>query len=334
MLEDKTDKKELESNVPLTVVGEYSDSNTEKVLSMGKSFHSNKDSASYLMEKYKDKMTSVVPSIQKVPVMLATKRHIENVIRFEQRKLVANQLQKLVNADYNKNKTQVYKWFLDLLKKVGKEEIIIRALEDKTYSFDYVKGTFATDKDVKVSVNGMSVTLQKNVEFQKRHVLQLYHYKEMPSLYNESNRDIDIIMMPKKSLYGGNYPKRNNCVLCNKVQFTYLLELSFIDYRSILEFFGVKKDEIPQHYIDHFHNINVLNSDNHLHDDADPVFMVKDPFFRRRTSHSSFLSINDNLDSNPEIRVFYGLCKRCFKKHAPEDVINSDDYRLRLEEKD
>jgi hypothetical protein len=332
MLEDKTDVKELQNNVPLQQVDNWQGEG-EKIISMGLSFNSTKDSASYLMDKYKSKMTSVVPSIAKVPVMLATEKHISNVIRFEQRKLVADQLQKLVNDDYHKNKKSVYKWFMKLLQKKGAEEIIKLALEDKTYSFDYVK-TWGTERDNEsVSVNGMSVRLQKDAELQKRHVLILHHYKKMPMLWEKDNIDIDIIMMPKKSLYS-NYPRRSNCSLCNNVQYSYLLELSFIDYRSILEFFDVDKESIPQHYIDHFHNTNILNSENYLHEDDDPVFMVKDPFFRRRTSHSSFISFNDNLDSNPEIRVFYGLCKRCFKKNAPEHVVNSDDYRLRLEEKE
>lgn len=311
MLEYK-DVKELQTKVPIKHV-----SFDEKVEIMGDSFASRGDPSSYLIEKYSSKMTSVVPSIKKVPMMLATKEHIENVVLFEQRKLVAKQLQKLVRQDFKKNHKKVYSWFRKLVKSSNTREIIEKALEDKEYSFHYY-GDFPKKENRKygVSVNGMTVNLVDRKKIQKRKLLILYNLKEDHTPFVE-NDDLNIIMSKSKDIYS-NYPKLSFCNLCKKYSSFYIMRLSFIDYLQICEFFNIKESELPKEYVQHFHYQNTTASDNHIINDADPVYTVRDPYFRERETDGQPLVLNDIRQDNPEINIFYFGCKRCIDKITKE----------------
>lgn len=313
MLEYK-EVKELQVKVPLKHV-----SYDGKVEPMGNSFGSRGDPTSYLMKKYGSKMTSVVPSIKKIPVMLAPKEHIENVIIFEQRKLVAKQLQKLVRDDFKKNYKKVYSWFHKLVKSTDTVKIIQKALEDKEYSFHYY-GNFPKKEDRKygVPVNGIRINVVGTNKIQKRKLLVLYNLKEDHKPWVE-NDDLNIIMSKSKTLYS-DYPKRALCNICRKFSWFYVIRLSFIDYMQICEFFNLKKEELPKEYIEHFHYQNTTSSDHHLVNDADPVCTVRDPYFREHEVSTQSLVINDNDNSNPEMNIFYFCCKRCFQKHKKPEI--------------
>lgn len=300
--------KELETNVKLNQVG--FEGNIEP---MGKSFASYIDPISYLMKKYLSQMTSVVPSIKKVPLMLARKEHIENVILFEQRKLVAEQLQKLVRDDYKKNHKRVYSWFRKLVKSNDLKKIIEKALKDEEYSFHYF-GKFPKKEDRKYGevVNGMRVNLVGNDKIQKRKLLIVYKLKVDSTPYVE-NDDLNLIMTESKHFWS-DYPKRALCSICKKHKWYYIIRLSFIDYMQICEFFNLKEEDLPKEYVEHFHYQNTTKSSLSLHNDDDPAFMVIDPYFREHETHRDVVIFNDNRSDNPEMNIFYVSCKRCFNK--------------------
>lgn len=306
--------KELQIKVPLKNVGYEG-----KIEPMGDSFASSGDPTSYLMKKYASKLTSVVPSIKKVPMMLAPKEHIENVVLFEQRKLVARQLQKLVRDDFKKNHKKVYSWFHRLVKSSNTKDVIEKALLDKEYSFHYY-GNFK-DFDGKPLeyeiVNGMKVNLIGNNRIQKRKLLVVYNLKEHHTPFVE-NDELNIIMSRSKTFYS-KYPKRELCNFCKKFTWFYLIRLSFIDYLQICEFFNLKEEELPKQYVEHFHYQNTTSSDHHLIDDDDPVCMVTDPYFRDKETDGSGVIFNDRRSDNPEMNIFYFACKRCYKKHGDKD---------------
>lgn len=313
MLEYK-DVKELQSKVPLKEV-----SYDGKVQPMGDSFGSSGDPSSYLMKKYASKLTSVVPSIKKVPLMLAPKEHIENVILFEQRKLVAKQLQKHVRDDFKKNHKKVYSWFRKLVKSRDVTEVVKKALEDKEYSFHYY-GNFPKKEERSMEfINGMEINIIGKNKIQKRKLLILYGLKEnhIPTFIENDNLNI---IMTKSKTFWSDYPKRALCNLCKKVSWYYVIRLQFIDYLQICEFFNLKEEELPKEYVEHFHYQNTKAGDHHEVDDDDPVCMVTDPFFREYETSNQTVIFNDNNSTNPEMNVFYFSCKRCFKKHGGNDA--------------
>ena len=312
MLEYK-EVKELQTKIPLKHVGYDGEVET-----MGESFGSDGDPTSYLLKKYASKMTSVIPSIKKVPMMLATKEHIENVILFEQRKLVAEQLQKFVRDDFKKNHKKVYSWFHKIVKSSVSKKIIEKALEDNEYSFHYFGKFPKEDRKYGVSVNGITVKLTGRSKIQKRKLLIVYNLREDDLPFVE-NDDLNMIMSKSKTLYSV-YPKHALCNLCEEYTCTFIIRLSFIDYLQICEFFNIKEEELPKEYIEHFHYQNTTASDHHLVHDADPVCMVTDPYFRDRETSRQVVILNDSRDTNPEINVFYFSCKRCFKKHGGKEI--------------
>jgi len=99
-----------------------------------RNWHGNNE---YLLNKYKNKVTTKALVLKKdwLPQIIATKEHIQNVIAYKKRELIADEIEKSLFEDFDENKLKIKKWIGRFLKKLDAEQLIIKALEDFEYSY-------------------------------------------------------------------------------------------------------------------------------------------------------------------------------------------------------
>lgn len=91
----------------------------------------------YLLAKYKTKVSSkaLVLKETELPMIIATKQHIQNIIAYKRRELVADEIEKALFEDFDKNKLKVKRWITNFLKKQDIEQLVIKALKDLEYPY-------------------------------------------------------------------------------------------------------------------------------------------------------------------------------------------------------
>ena len=274
------------------------------------SFESSDDAGSYLIKKYKSKVTSIVPSTDKFPMILGTQEFMEGVIKYRQRDNIAIIIQRLNYLDWKKNHNSVYKWFKKFVLEKDKIKLIRKALQDKEYSY-MVFNTDAFAKKVKPHLG------KKQIITYERH-RWWYHDDQLQIVLHKSG----LLYMNGKNV---------NCIVCNKFQYSIDLTVQFDDYREILEFFEIEKSELLPEFINHLHQQNETYVGNSILDDTDPIDELTDFWFRKVYDKETFvvgktMFKNTNqqwAEGEAYIHILIPLCKRCHKKLQKENAQHS-----------
>ena len=314
----------------LDVLKALEDKSTAKIESRVKidehysSFKSQSDASSYLLKKYQSKITSIVLSEKSLPMVIGTRKHLQNLIEYKKRDMVANDLQRLIKEDYDKNHKRVYKWFRKFVKTQNLYEMVTKALEDKEYSFEIFKNFGdELDEDCKTCVQGRWIKVDRTTRIQKMKILYV-HYEKTSHIPFDDPDDLLKVNITKNNSFYFDFPhikkNRHNCSLCKKSKWSIILELSFIDYRQLVEFFNIEKEKLPEEFVDHFHYQNESYVGNSRLDDTDPVDEVKDLWFRHFSEYRSGVIVNDYSTEHPHLDVRIPICKRCYKTHGGKDA--------------
>jgi len=298
MLADKSDNK-IETRVK-----------TDKHHS---SFESQNDASSFLLTKYASNITSVVPAVSDYPVIIGTKSHIEGVVKYKQRKKIADALQVENYKDWRKNSTRVYKQFEKFAKSQDIIEITKLALQDKKYPKMFYRG-----------MGGEIYYEGKNRKIKEPTILNvsILTIENINDRYNDWYFDSDkleINWTPSgKTVIN---EKLVNCQTCNKFKYTILVTLRFQDYRQILAFYNITEDKLPKQFMEHLHFQNEAYVGNPRLSDTDPVDEVKDFWFRsvEKNQVGAYKKTNHYFASGqPDIKIHIPLCKRCLKKYRSD----------------
>lgn len=247
----------------------------------------------YLLNKYKNKVQTkaLVLAEDKLPAIIGTKKYIQEVIAYKKREKIADEIEKALFEDFDKNKNKVKKWIQGFLDKQDAEKIVIRALEDKEYA--YMHYPQFTEKRV--------------IELKKKKILSIGEYSwYYPEYYNWFRFG--------KLLYDDIWKHyyEQICYFCGAKQ-KKIMELTFIDYRQFLEFFELEEKDVPRQIIDHLHQKRQMYLGNSILDDLDPVDGINDPWFRGGDSAKEkyrFAHI-----SPPKIYIEISVCLRCLNKY-------------------
>ncbi len=306
-LEDKSSKK-IETRVKTTE--HYS------------SFQSQSDASSYLLKKYENKITSMVVVSKSLPMMIGTRKFLENVLAYKKRDVLANDLQKLIADDYKKNHKTVYMWFRKFVKSQNIPELVSRALEDNEYHFKLFKRFGSYDSgDKKIVVQGRWLEVDESIDLQKMKILSIHDLKNDHVPYDDPD-DLLTVNIPKNNSFYLDFRERvrHECSICRKVKWSIIVQVNFIDYRQIIEFFKIEQDVLPKEFIEHFHYQNESYVGNSRLQDTDPVDEVKDIWFREFSEYRSIVTFNDYSKTHPHLDVRIPICRRCLKKYKEPEV--------------
>jgi len=267
-----------------------------------KEWHGRND---YLLAKYKTKVSSkaLVLKETELPMIIATKQHIQNIIAYKKRELAADEIEKALFEDFDKNKLKVKRWITNFLKKQDIEQLVIKSLKDLEYTYMHYPDFME----------------ERKIELKKKKILSLpeycfchldhYNWFYLGEIIHDTawNRDYTAMI----------------CLFCSAKQ-KKVVRLTFIDYRQFLEFFGLKKERVPKHMIDHLHQKRQMYMGNSILDDLDPMDGVNDPWFRGGDSAKEkdrFAHI-----ASPNIKIEIPICLRClnkYKRRAERDTFQN-----------
>jgi hypothetical protein len=271
------------------------------------SFASINDASSYLLNKYRSKITSIVPAANTLPKVMGTVSHIEAMIKYQQRDNVAKQLEDQVWKDYNENSARVYKWFKDFVLSKNPQEIVKLALEGKSYEYmQYPTGIHSREKPKLVAES-------------------LVRLAERFTIWGSDPREV--ICTDNGHLYG----KEGNAVLCQnckKFAWKLLLQIAFKDYRQVAAFFGMSENELPKEFVEHFHWQNESYVGNFIISDTDPVDEIKDPWFRDVFEPVFGDDKTLRADGQPKLEIYIPLCIRCIRAgKVGADFLEKEPFR-------
>lgn len=250
----------------------------------------------YLLNKYKKEITSnaLVLKKEELPLIIATKEHIQNIIAYKKRNIVADEIEKAVFKDFDENKLKVKAWIKRFLKKQDAEQIVIKALKDLEYPCMHYP-RFTEERKIKISK-------KKILSLPEYLFSHLDHYN-----WFYLGKTVHDTLFSRERHYTS-----NDCMFCYAKK-KRIVCLKFIDYRQFLEFFNLKKKDVPSHIIKHLHQQGEMYVGNSILDDLDPVDGVNDPWFRggdRAKERYRFAHT-----SSPEIIIAIPICLRCLNKY-------------------
>lgn len=237
----------------------------------------------YLIELYgKEVSKELVVTKNNVPELIGTRKYIKDVIEYERRKILADNIEKALWKDYNQNHKSLYKWINDFVNKRDITWIVRKALLDKKYTFFNYAGFSGFTSSEKEGLNKKTI-----LSFAEYH----YKYKKSTQFQIIGNEDYEDRM----------------CIFKDHKVKTWLI-LTFIDYRQFLEFFEIDKKDVPKRLTDYLHCQKEKYNGNSILDDLDPVDEISDPYFTQE-GHGRY---------GKSLEVATPLCKRCKNKYSKE----------------
>jgi hypothetical protein len=283
-----------------------------KILERHSSFESMNDASSYLVKKYGESITSVVPAESDYPVIIGTKNFIEGVVKFKQRIKIADTVERRNYKDFRKNSKKVYNEFRIFVRKHDLVKILELALLDKEYG--YMEYPYFSTRYIGKYPHGKDVHIKKPTIFREK-ILRIDDPDdwETRSWTWESNPLEILWTKHNKPIY--NQP----CATCNKFKHKKIISIKFKDFRQICEFFNIKKEELPIEFVEHFHRQKESYVGNSILDDVDPMDEIMDFWFRKVIKHQLGYYKNTKnylVDGDPYFNIRIPICKRCFKKHG------------------
>ena len=251
-------------------------------------------SGSYLLDIYKEKITSLVIKETDFSMVVGTREHVENLIAYKGRHRIAENIVDLVWKDFNKNCLRVYSRIADIVSNVGVEKIINKAFLDKEYTFEYFAQCF-TDRGAFCE----NEAIEGTSEIRKHDILERISWTGKSEGTNfVLNKDFSTIKGWECLLS----PNRSNL----------MFNLHFKDYRQFIEFFELKKEDIPIEMVQHLHQQSGLYTGNWILNDTDPLDRILDPWFKYDEPNEKSWGWSGR--QTPHYYVKFALCKRCVKK--------------------
>jgi hypothetical protein len=229
------------------------------------------DASSFLEQKYASQVTELaVQSPENLLGVISTEKHIAELIQFQRRKALAQELQKLVNKDKEQHFKAIFEWFKTFVKSHDLEETLRKVLLNQEYPrMFYLK--FAANEKYAVGLGKERIlTLQKGGEF--------LDFKDETE-FNWTN-DGEIYTNKGAPYWKHLTVKRVPCQVCRKYEWKTGVKVTFVDYRQICSLFNVKPEQLPREIVEHLHQQNNAYVGNEILDDVDPVDLVRDPWFR------------------------------------------------------
>lgn len=250
----------------------------------------------YLLTKYKNKVSSKALVLKEtgLPLIIATKQHIQNIIAYKKRELIADEIEKALFEDFDNHKLNVKRWIKLFLKKQDVEQIVIKALKDLEYPYMHYPD-FMEDREIKLSKK--KILFISDYEYP---YLEHYNWFYLGSVCRDR-------LFGQVRIYPSNY-----CMFCSFKK-KKNVKLEFIDYHQFLEFFTLKKKDVPPQIIDHLHQQGEMYVGNSILDDLDPVDGVNDPWFRGGDkAKEKYRYAHTN---SPSITIVIPICLRCLNKY-------------------
>jgi len=281
----------------------------------------------YLADKYynnSDEKSLVVVDTN-LPALIGTEEHIKEVIAYKKQTALAEEIKKRIVDDWKKNRKKVAKKIENIIKSKSPEEIILRALEDKKYTFTrsekFGDRSFLEEDEITRTIGD---TEQSIMSFKKEKILNTFIG------WGNCNLNTYYLGTPKDeytAYFGGQKYQSFKCYACG-AGMKRLIELSFKDYKQFLGFFELKEKDVPKELIEHLHDMNETYLGNNILDDIDPIDLIKDPWFRQGvdTVEDAKNCVNRRYDYSKDIRVKIAVCERCFKKFLRRLKKKEEDF--------
>jgi hypothetical protein len=200
----------------------------------------------YLLNLYKINIKDITVIDEKF-LIIGTQKHITEAIQYKNRQILANNIQELVNKDYEEYKDEVKSWVEDFINSYNKYWLVKKALLNQEYTYKHFPH-FCDSKEE---------------QFYKESILTNY--------YNWFHNCSNALILSKYN---------EKCFLCNKYLMKNYLKLAFIDYFQFCEFFEVTEDKIHVKIKEHLHQQGEKYVGNSILDDTDPIDEIKDPWFK------------------------------------------------------
>jgi hypothetical protein len=255
----------------------------------------------YLLDKYgKEASKALVLTKDDIPNVVGTQKYIRDVINYKKMSLLADDIQKTVVDNYNKNVNKVTGWIKGFVESYGIENFVIRALEDNRYERDKYSG-FGHDW-----IDGKLVKESEETQKIKEKILRIgetqYCYQD-----GKMNR-LFYFSTDVKNKY------KYKCHFCNH-NWKLIVNVKFKEYTQFIDFFNIKAKDIPKEMIEHLHQAATWYMGNSILDDIDPVDLIDDPWF---SDHTDKVKLDDVWRGSDEkqLEIFVFLCKRCFNRFA------------------
>lgn len=281
MLPDKSNLQKIDTRVK--TADDYS------------SFHSINDSSSYLLKKYQGKITAIVPALSELPQVMGTAKYVEGVVRYQQRKHVADALEKVLWDDFKENSARVYGWWRDFVLSRNVQELVRQALADEEYTYMRYPDSLTGSPAVPTLKKGSILNLSK---------------------YLPDEDDLLEVALLNGAAARRRYYRADEipCQNCLKFRHNVIIQLTFKDYRQVCDFFKIKEEDLPREFVEHFHWQNESYVGNSILDDTDPVDEITDPWFR--AVYTPAFAENDSdlrASGQPHLDIHIPLCTHCFK---------------------
>jgi L-rhamnose mutarotase len=242
----------------------------------------------YLLNVLSSQTSSIVIHEESLPLMISTQEHIEKLIAYKRRQKLAEEFKQKLHDNYEEKHETVYKKIATIIKRKGIENIILRALEDKAYPFEYYRAFSNGLIPNHWEVNDIAYEKVMKITEETRH-----------STLSDSPACLLVPYDPNDEKYRRVY---YHCALCTNFQRKLYIQLTFHEWTQIVNFFNIPKEKFPREMIDHLHQQNEMYVGNTNLDDLDPIDMIRDPWFR--TGHNT----------EPSFIVSIPLCSGCYRK--------------------
>ena len=308
------------------------------------------DSSSYLIKKYGQQITAIVPTKGNLLSVIGTKEYVEGLIDYERRKDFAIQLKDIIKKDWYDNREETFKWFIDFVKSFDLVRITKIALKEEKYPIMFYKTAFGrhsldgeTLRKEEGPKDGMfsgaptgrwwigykekkRILQVKGKDYIGRDVIGLFkervtRIKDTSLFYGNDLRNQFFVLNEKEILYyyEGYKSKKVKCSICGKFRWKKVIQVMFRDYRQFCAFFNVKPEEINQNIVQHLHENNMEYTGNSILDDTDPADLINDPWFRGYDKDSTYdprggWRIDDNYSDRAILGFYIPICGQCLRR--------------------
>jgi hypothetical protein len=247
----------------------------------------------YLYDIYLPKTQAITINQNTIPPIISTQQHIEDIITYKRRQNLASDIKSKLMEDYNNNHRSVYDKIRNIIDSKDIEWTILRALEDKRYT--YIKyRDFGFDTHGQKTNEPYTIRDKKVMSIIENPLNGINNDDPVHVIASNNNQERYVSLSDTK------------CVACNKSKHKLTIALDFIDWKQMINFFDIPIERFPKEMIDHLHQQNEMYIGNKILNDLDPIDLINDPWFRT------------DIRNYPKITVFIPICKRCYNKYKKQ----------------
>ena len=252
----------------------------------------------YLIDLVGKKIDSLAVAKPALPAVLGSKKFLKDIVKFEENKFLAKQMENEIQKDFKEKSNKIYKNIKKTVLSKGIEWVAIRSLRNLSYTHDHWEhfadaSLLKNGEEYKTTILSVSDTfsISKWSMSQQPHFFSFFRENEEKSDYNDPL-------------------SRYRCCACETASLKKEVDITFRHWKAFAEFFEITEADIPQEMKDHLHTRNSLYVGNDIIDDVDPVELIEDPWFP-----------DSSRSDDHSMKLILYLCQRCyakFKRRAEE----------------